>query len=228
MEGKHILGFLHYRTDLGDGMRSGVYFASCPGPCGAFCVPRLFLQEHPFGEEEREKPFYTVKELTKYLREEKLLCQSKELGISFLGKEPLADPDFVYEIALFVKETGMNLSASTCGNLPLWIYDKFFGVVDLFEFNVFSPFPGGGRKGVFPFGKEAMKSLLYLDEKHFPYRLRIFVTEENARSPKAFLPLVSSLKNVKSVILDFSHSGFSREEVTRFRSVFLERGIVLY
>jgi pyruvate-formate lyase-activating enzyme len=227
--GKQILGMLHYRTDLGDGMRSAIYFNTCYGTCGSSCVPHRFLREHPFGEDTLEKKFYTAEELIEYLREEKVLCNTKKLGISFLGREPLADPDFCYDLAMGVKDLEMDLCIETCGNISQWIYDKFYGVADLFLFNYFTPVPGRFH----PFDgyshQRAWENLCYLDHKNFPYRLRIFVLEGiNADSASPLMLIARSLKNVKSVILDFSNSGLNEEEIAAFRSVFLKNGVVLY
>ena len=48
IEKTKISGFLHYRTDLGDGVRTGVVFSFCRENCSKICLPYDFLQT--FGE----------------------------------------------------------------------------------------------------------------------------------------------------------------------------------
>ena len=72
-EKKKIQGFLHYRTDLGDGVRTGVVFSGCTEDCAEICSPYRFLEEHGFCEDTAEKKEYTAEELLSYLLEEKTL-----------------------------------------------------------------------------------------------------------------------------------------------------------
>ena len=68
---EYIAGFLHYRSDLGDGTQTGVVFSSCKGKCSKCCFSYRFLPEHPFAEDTKEKDFYTADQLVSYLKEEK-------------------------------------------------------------------------------------------------------------------------------------------------------------
>ncbi len=228
-EKKWIAGFLHYRTDLGDGMRSGVFFGDCPGTCSRVCSSFSFLKEHDFGEDTKESRFYSASELIAYLLEEKTLCSTKELGISFLGKEPMEDPVFCRRVGWELKKAGMNLQIFTCGTTSPTAFDMLFGVCDLFVINLFSLLPKVHRP--FPDFKreQVMENISYLDRKAFPYRLRIPVlsgVNEKEASPLACF--ASNLKHVKSVILDFTHSGLDSDAILSYRLAFLERGVFLY
>ena len=89
---KKIEGFLHYRNDLGDGVRSGVVFADCSEPCSRICSSFSFIPEHEFCDDTPERGEYTSSELVNYLKEEKAMCYAKELGITsnlFTEKNPL-------------------------------------------------------------------------------------------------------------------------------------------
>ena len=229
VERKTIVGFLHYRTDLGDGVRTGVYFSSCHGICQNVCMPHAFPREHSFFGDTEERHTYSASELVEYLVEEKVRYNAKPIGISFLGKEPLSDPFFCREVALGIKESEMNLHIHTCGTCPDFAFDMLFGIADLFVFQLFSPMPNL----FFPFEsysyQNVLEKLYDLDRKNFPYRLKIPVIETvNTGAAGAFAGLIHTLKNVKSVILDFNNSGFTLEEQTRYRDVFRDRDIILY
>lgn len=229
MERKQILGFSHFRTDLGEGMRSGVYFNSCNGICSNVCVPCVFIKEHPFGDDTHEEHFFTEEELISYLREEKIWCYTKPLGITFLGKEPLADPFFAARVGKAVKNMGMNLHVWTCANCSLTAFDLFYGVADMFVVNFFSPISARHRPfNGFSFDR-VVENLFYLDRKRFPFRIRIPVLEGvNDDSPGALAGFLTNFSNVKSVILDFSFVSFSAEQEKEYREHFLRRGLILY
>lgn len=228
-EKKWIAGFLHYRTDLGDGMRSGVFFGDCPGICSRVCASFTHLKEHDFGADTQESRSYTASELITYLLEEKKLCSSKDLGISFLGKEPLRDPSFCRKVGWGLKKAGMNLQISTCCTTSPAAFDMLYGICDLFLVNFFSllpkthlPFSGYSRERV-------MENISYLDTKAFPYRIRIPVLPGvNEKEAVPLASFASNLKCVKSVILDFTHSSLDSDAISNYRAAFLKRGVFLY
>ncbi len=229
MEKRRILGFLHYTTELGDGMRSAVVMDSCLGNCSHLCAPYRFVKEHSFGEDLLEKNQYSAKELVSYLKEEKLLCYTKPLGITILGKEPLADPLYCREVALGIRGLGMNLHLHTCLHCDQTAFDLLYGLVDLFCINFFTPIPGRHRPFKGYSYDRVRENLSYLDRKGFPYRLRVFVVKGvNDDSAVAIMQFVKALISMKSLILDFTHSGLNEEEKRRYRSVFLSEGIILY
>ena len=80
---KRIQGFLHYRTDLGDGVRTGVVFSDCSEPCEHICCSYHFLPEHEFCEDTLEQKRYTAEELILYLLEEKTMYYAAKLGVTF-------------------------------------------------------------------------------------------------------------------------------------------------
>ena len=141
MEPIHIKGFLHFRDDLGDGMQSAVIFNACSGNCPGLCRDFRPLREHPFAEDTPESWDYTPEELISYLKEEKTLCYTKTLGISFLGKEPLNQAFFCQKVAYGIRELGMKLQIMTCASVTPTAFDLLFGLVDLFIVNYFSPLP---------------------------------------------------------------------------------------
>ncbi len=229
MEKRRILGFLHYTTELGDGTRSAVVMDSCPGNCSRLCAPYRFVKEHSFGGDLMEKSLYSAEELVAYLKEEKLLCYTKTLGITILGKEPLSAPLFCRDVALGVRELGMNLHLHTCLHCDQTALDLLYGLVDLFCINFFTPVPGRHHPFKGYSYDRVRENLSYLDRKGFPYRLRIFVVKGiNDDSAVALLQLVKQLNKMKSLILDFTHSGLSEEEQHRYRAAFLSEGIILY
>jgi len=225
-----IKGFLHFRTDLGDGIRTGIVFDSCRGSCDGFCSPFRLIREHPFAEDSLEKDCYSPQELIEYLKEEKMWCFSKPLGITFLGKEPMAHTSFCREVSRGIKELGMSLQVYTCGLCPFYAYDTMYENVDLFIFNFFTVHPKLFRTYHRGYSlDDVMEKVYYLDRKRLPYRLRIpVVSKLNDTYPSVLADFCLGLKNVKSVILDFSLSGFSDEQIRQYRRSFLEKGVILY
>lgn len=226
---KQILTFEHFRTDLGDGVRTGVYFNLCSGRCNGLCSPCKMIKEHPFGEDTKEADLYSADLLAEYLREEKIWYYKAPLGITFLGKNPLSDPHFCFEVGRKLKENDMSLYIVTCGNHDAFAFDLVSGVCDLFCFRFFSPIPGVNKKIFGPDFERVLDNLYYLDRSNYPYRILIpLLPGINDTSPVAMASFVENFKNKKSVILDFSHVSFSEEEKLRWRRTFLERNIVLY
>lgn len=224
-----IKGFLHFRDDLGEGTRTGVVFSSCRGNCGKCCAPFSFLPEHPFAEDTAEKDYYTAEELVEYLKEEKVLSYTRPLGITFLGKEPLSDPDFCHLVGYGIEKAGMNLEIYTCADVPQYVFEKLFGICRMYVVRFFSldskkhrPYP--------EFDPERVKeNIAFLNRKKIPFRLLIPVLKGvNLNEAAKLAEFAASFSDLKSVILDFSLSFLSEEEIKAYRDEFLKRGVVLY
>lgn len=226
---KFIYGFAHYRTDLGDGVRTGVYFGNCPGACSEVCMQFKRIKEHDFADDTKEKYMYSAEELIDYLREEKTLFPSKPLGISFLGMEPLSDYDFCEKVALGIKKLNMTLQISTCGLCDPSDYSAISGLCELFYFRLFSPIPGI-RPLVPGYSFDRVwDNLLYFERRKIPYRLLIPVIQGmNTYTAEGFSAVASSMKSMKSVVLDFTQSGFNENEKVEFQNHFYRRNLVLY
>ncbi len=229
MEQVRIKGFLHYRNDLGDGTRSAVVFSSCQGECPGLCASFVPLKRHDYFSDTPEKTEYTAEEMIAYLKEEKVLCYTKSLGISFLGKEPMNHPEFCRKVALGLRDLGMNLQITTCASYPSYYLDMMFGLVDPFVVNFFtlaghlySPYPEYDHSLV-------RENLHYLDRHSFSYRVRIpVINGVNTTQGAALAEYLSNFENCKGVLLDFDHSGLGDKAVLSYRKAFLERGIILY
>ena len=230
MNEKHwIDSFLHYRTDIGDGVRTGLCFRNCSSQCKQFCLPKNSLREHDYFGDSLEQKEYSVKELLRYLEEEKKLMPSQNLGITFMGQEPLLDYWFCRELAQGISDLGMSLQIYTCGLCDPSDYKSISDWCDLFYFRMFSPI-AGIRPPIANFDFERVWSnLMELEYCKIPYRLLIPVVKGlNVGVADGFSGLATQLHSLKSVVLDFSHSGFCAEEIEEFRYHFLKRCVVLY
>jgi len=225
----HISGFLHYRNDLGDGTRTGVVFGSCRGKCQSICSSFRFLPEHPFVEDESEKELYTPEELGEYLRLEAVCCYTKRVGITLLGNEPLQNLEFCTELGEILRGHCLSLHVWSCGYLPFSYYDLVRPYVELFAIRFVAPIARMHR----PFPRfeyyRVIETLYQMDAMRFPFRVIIpVIAGVNTDAAEAFASYLFPLKNMKSVILDFSSSGLSPEKILAFRSEFLKRRIALY
>ncbi len=226
---RYIRCIYHYRTDLGDGTRTGVVFNQCSGHCEYFCAPFPAQEEHPFLDDVKSRFYYTAEELANYLREEQLLCYTKKLGITFLGKEPLNDPYFCYELAKRICSFGMNLNIWTCGHCDFSSIRLLSEFCDMFVFQFVSPLSAYHHPFKTYRFQNVLENLYRLDTSGYPYRVRIPVREGvNSTSPGALSLYLSSLKNMKSLILDFSLSCLSHDEIKSYRQHFLSKGFILY
>lgn len=227
-----ISGFLHVRTDIGDGTRCGVVFGNCRCPQLNVCSPHKILPENLYDDPYsaiNNKCYYSVPELLQYLKEEKLLCYTKKLGITFMGSDPLRDPYFCRDAAIGVKELGMNLQIHTCAHCSDVAFDLLFGVCDIFIVRLFSPLYQ--VKGVYSdqSAQRVYENLSYLDSHHFPYRILIPVVKGlNDTAALAFASRLSVYRNVRGVILDFRFSELDQNSVLLYRDAFKDKGIVLY
>ncbi len=228
-EKKRIQGFLHYRTDLGDGVRTGIVFSDCTELCSRCCSSFQFLPDHEFCEDTAEKSEYSSQELLRYLQEEKTMYYAKELGISFLGKEPLRDPFFCSEVAQGLKELGMGLQIYTCGMCSMTAFDLMDGLVDLYFLRAFLPFFSENVQGAFHQGEQLRRIAELLDTRGTPYRFLLPVLPSgNVLDTEAFAEYALGLKKLKSVVLDFSNCEIPLEEQNKYRMAFLKRKIPLY
>lgn len=226
---KKIAGFLHYRTDLGDGTRTGVVFSDCVGACHKICCCHTFLSEHDFAEDSLEKESYSEEDLIGYLKEEKLLCYTKKLGITFLGQDPLSDPFYCKDVAKEIKEMGMTLQIFTCGMCPLSAFDLLDGFVELYILRLFSIEETDSSAHFLPDVKHTLDVIAFFEKRGYSYRIHIPVIKGvNDSSGEDLAEYISGLKCLKSVILDFKESGFDPEERKGFKENFLKRRIVLY
>lgn len=230
-ERRLIYGFSHYRTDLGDGIRTGIYFGRCGGMCTNVCMARQELKEHDFGGDSKEQKLYTVSELLEYLREEKILFPAKPLGISFLGMEPLHDYRFCEALGYGISKMGMSLQITTCGLCNPLNYLSLRAFCELFYFRMFAPLPSLYR----PFPEFSFDhvwgNLIYLEKRKIPYRLLIPVIKDvnsSVNVADAFGGIASMLKSMKSVVLDFNKSGFTEEQKAEYRHEFLKHDVILY
>lgn len=224
-----IHGFLHFRTDIGDGVRSAIMFRHCQGDCRRACLPFPAIPEHAFGEDTTEKLSYTKDELKAYLTEEKLWHSSRPLGINFMGAEPLRELSLCYDLACHVKKLGMHLQVETCGHVTEDALVRMRPVTDLFLFRLLSPIPRLHR----PFRdysyERVWRRMHFLDQNNYPYRIQIPVLQGlNHHAAGAFAAVIRELKNCKSVVLDFRHSGMNTEEIALYRTAFKKHGIPLY
>ena len=226
---KKIAGFLHYRTDLGDGTRTGVVFSDCVGSCHKFCSAHSFLAEHAFGDDSLEKEFYTEKELAEYLKEEKTLCYTKKLGITFLGEDPLSDPFYCKDVAKEIKEMGMSLQIYTCGMCPVSAFDILDGLVDLYIIRLFSVNDVNSHELFLPDVKHSLEVISFLEKRGVFYRILIPVLKGvNSSLSEEIAEYILGLKFLKSVIFDFENSFLSEREVKAYKESFLKRKIVIY
>lgn len=225
---RRINGFLHYRWGLGEGMQSAVYFDLCQQKCKRMCAGH-FIKEHPVGIDEPEKEWYTADELIEYLLNEQKFCASAKLSILFTGGEPLKDVWYCVHVARAVKEHGMGVLFRTCGNLSPDNYYIVSSYTDLFIFDLFTMIPSDHKKITGFYLDRSLDALYYLDRNRFPYRLRIRILPGiSEKEPIPFAAFCKTLKNVKSVILDFNDSGLSQDKIRAYRDCFLEQGITLY
>lgn len=218
MAEKKIQGFLHYRTDLGDGVRTGVVFSDCTEPCSHVCSSFSFIPDHGFCGDTPEKNEYTSTELAKYLKEEKAMYYAKKLGITFLGREPLRDPFFCAEVAKELKENGIDLQIFTCGMCSTVAFEYLDGLVEKYVLRIFLPL------------EERMKRIVdFLETRETPYRIQLPVSESDSLSQaESFAEYALRLHSLKSVWIHFAAPGISDERQKAFRRIFLDRKIPLY
>ena len=225
---KKILGFLHYRTDLGDGVRTGVVFADCTEACRGICSDFVFIPEHEFCEDSLEKNEYTAKELADYLKEETTMYYARKLGISFLGREPLRDPFFCTDVAKELKDLGIGLQIHTCGMCSMVAFEYLDGLVDQYLLRVFlSSF--SNECSDFQSRDHLLRVISFLEEHQTPYRIQLFFSDHDSIAEiEAFADYVLQLHYLKSILLDFSDMRIPEDIRISYRTIFLKRKIPLY
>ncbi|MBE6712635.1 MAG: hypothetical protein E7580_03820 [Ruminococcaceae bacterium] len=225
---KEILGFLHYRTDLGDGVRTGIVFSDCTEACSKYCASYRFIPEHDFCEDFSEQKQYSANELIAYLLEERTMYYAGKLGISFLGKEPLRDPFFCADVAKGLKEAGIGLQIFTCGMCSMTAFELLDGLAESYVLRVFLPFFHDSKE-VFDRGSQVRRVIEFFEKSSTPYRILIPVsTPVCNEDTQRFADYLLGLKKLRSVMIDFSNTKLSEEEIRRLKHIFLSRKIPLY
>ena len=226
---KKIEGFLHYRTDLGDGVRTGVVFGGCSEPCFENCASFSFIPEHDFSEDTLELAEYSPEELVRYLKEEKVMYYAREVGVTLLGKEPLRDPFFCEELAKGLKECGISLQIITCGMCSMTAFERLVGLVDLYVLRVFPPFSPQDAGAVFDRSIQAKKVISFFESHKTPYRILIPIqTAISISDMEGFAEYLLKQKMIKSIMIDFCKADLSAKERAEIKAVFLKRKIPLY
>lgn len=226
---KRIEGFLHYRTDLGDGIRTGVVFSDCSDECSAICSSYRFIDEHDFAEDTLERCEYSAEELVRYLLEEKTMYYSKKIGVTFLGKEPLRDPFFCREVACGLKKAGIGLQVYTCGMCSMTAFEQLDGLVELYVLRIFLPFDEKLSDSVFDRNKHVRQVLTFFENSHTPYRIMLILPDKcSVLHVDSFAEFALQLNLLKSVILNFGERKWSDSRRREIKNCFLNRKIPLY
>lgn len=228
-EANALCKILHFRHDIGDGLRCGVLFYYCHRDCHAVCCPDPLMKQAGLYDENGTLHRFTAKTLGKYLEEERLYCATKPLGITFLGREPLENPRFCREAGIEISRLGMSLQINTCAITQKESFAKMLGICDLFNVRFFLPVaihhPAFSHYPV----KRVMDNLRFLDAHHAPFRITIPVIKDvNENAAVAIASFLSSFSSLASVILDFDGSSLDMDAQSEYRTAFLKRKIPLY
>lgn len=218
-----IQGILRYREDLGQGVRTGVLFGSCKGKCERICSEfSAILKPFPYEN-------LTGDELRSFLLEEDRDYLSRRVNVTLLGKDPLRSPRFCRALAKDLKNAGLSVDIHSCALGGEGAVEMLLDFCHLFVFTFLTTNPARYRRLTGENLQDAAKTILHADRIGAPFRLRIPVMRGvNTDEAEEFSIFCSLLKNVKSVILDFSYADFSDEEKRAFRASFFKRGIILY
>ena len=128
-----------------------------------------------------------------------------------------------------IKKAGMNFQVYTCADVPGYVFDKLFGVVDLYVIRLFSLRPKKHRPYPDYDLNRVLENISFLDRKKVPFRLLIPVLKgTNDTEAEKLALFAASLRSLKSVILDFTHSELNSEEEQNYRAAFLSKGVALY
>ena len=216
-----VKGFLHYRDDIGEGVRTGVVFSGCPGRCDGNCIsyPALKLERHLL---------LTARELVELLKAEDHDYVSRKVQVTLMGHDPTLHCDFCAELLKLLEAEGFQTDLYSCllgGREAILVLAPY---VHLFTFTL----PSLDKRRFHTLTRfsfdTALDALRTADERKIPYRLRFPILPGEHWDPDSIRIFSSFFRSCKSVILDFSRSGLSPEEIERFRQPFFKRGIVLY
>ena len=100
--------------------------AAC-GECAAHC-PSSALRLS--GEE------YSVTDAVEELLKDKLYFEVSGGGVTLSGGEPLAQPGFVTELLMALKQHGIHTAIETCGDAEWSVFEQIMDYTDLFLFDI--------------------------------------------------------------------------------------------
>ena len=135
-----IFSIEEFALNDGPGIRTTVFFKGCPLRCvwchnpeGWAFTPQMIRTmdgERICGE------IITAGELTDRLAKNTDFFDMTHGGVTITGGEPLAQPEFLAELLIFLRERGIHTAIETCGHAPAEVFQQIVPLTDLILFDI--------------------------------------------------------------------------------------------
>ncbi len=183
----------------GPGVRSIIFLAGCPFRC-------LYCHNPDTWEFSKKNPI-TPKEAYEKLIRYKTYWKNNG-GVTISGGEPLAQLDFVIELATLFHNDGVSVAIDTSGatfrNEKTFLenFDKLLSVTDLFLLDIKCIDSELHKKITGKDNKNVLELFKYLDEKNYPIWVRHVLVPnltDNDKLLEKTHDFLSQFKNIKKV-----------------------------
>ena len=201
-------GYVHSLQSMctvdGPGVRAVLFTEGCPLRC-AYC-------HNPDTWEMKEESLISAEEIAgKIIR---LYPYIKNGGVTFSGGEPCMQSEFLYEVALKLKEKKLHIALDTSGCILDDSTKKLLSVTDMVLLDVKMTSEEDYKKHTGGSFTETMSFLSYLDEKGIEVRIRHVVVPGINDSEEDII----KLKEILS-----PYSCITKTELLPFRTLCLEK-----
>ncbi|MBR6567922.1 MAG: pyruvate formate lyase-activating protein [Clostridia bacterium] len=201
-------GYVHSLQSMGTvdgpGVRAVLFTEGCPLRC-AYC-------HNPDTWEMKEESLISAEEIAgKIIR---LYPYIKNGGVTFSGGEPCMQSEFLYEVALKLKEKKLHIALDTSGCILDDSTKKLLSVTDMVLLDVKMTSEEDYKKHTGGSFTETMSFLSYLDEKGIEVRIRHVVVPGINDSEEDII----KLKEILS-----PYSCITKTELLPFRTLCLEK-----
>ena len=151
---------------------------------------------------------YTVDEVLSEVQKDRIFYETSNGGMTLSGGEPMAQFDFVLELARKAKAAGLHIAIETCGFAPQKNFEAILPYIDLFLFDIKST---NSEKHKQFTGQDLTlihKNLLFIDRNGKKLQLRcplIPGVNDSENELIGIAEIANSLKNLQSIDIEPYH-----------------------
>lgn len=215
---KQIKGLIYdirgFSVNDGPGIRKTVFLKGCPLRCSWCHNPESFefrtqnwLREEQTGSQIFNKMailgrFYTTEEIVEEIITDVPFFEQSSGGVTLSGGEPLAQPDFSYEVLEKCKQLNIHTCVDTSGYGNWQDFQRIATVTDLFLFDLKLADPAQHEKYTGRNNRSILENLMKLRHMNSEIHIRIPLVEditdttENLDAIKRIITVIPGLKRI--------------------------------
>lgn len=204
----------------GPGLRTAIYFKGCPLRCVWCPHPEGISSEPQYLYEGSGKTMcgYRIgsEELASVVLRDKEFLERKNGGVTFTGGEPLAQPEFLFDLLRRVKP--LHTAIETSGYAPPEVFREAVSLTDLVLFNLKLMNPEWHQKFTGVRNLQILENLSWLCSGKKAFILRIPLIPGITDSQKNMLNILAFIRQPRSLIrIEFQP--FRKQTIVRYAMI---------